>query len=111
MKQSFEDTNLNYRLVDFETLKKTDLDYNVNYKFDPSYSYKGRILDISLKRIKIFGELYDADKNNENITIELFNNEINFFIKGKITKKTPSKEVYGFYIIDVNIDFNYGFAD
>jgi len=111
MKHHYEDPNLNYKIINSEKLKKTDLDYNINYKFDPAYSYKGRILDASLKSIRIFGELSEADKSRENLTVELFNNEINFFIKGNVLKITPSKEVNGIYIIDVNIEFNYGFVD
>ncbi|MBN2547078.1 MAG: hypothetical protein JXB50_14850 [Spirochaetes bacterium] len=111
MKRHYEDTNLNYKLIDSKKLKETDMDHNVVYKFGSAYSYNGRIIDVSLKSIRIFGELSAADKNKENITVELFNNDINFFIKGKVIKITESKEVYGFFIIDANINFNYGFVD
>lgn len=109
-KKLYEDEVKSKIKITFDTIRKSKLNYELFYKFDNNI-FRGKLIEASLKEIKIFGELFEEDKNKENIIIEMFTKKSNFFIKGKIIKKEESKEVQGFYIITIELPFSYPFIN
>jgi hypothetical protein len=53
--------------------------------------------------VKILGEIFEEYFSNENIILEFFSRGNNFFIKGKVLGKDPSKEMQGLYTLTIEI--------
>lgn len=111
MRRLYDDEKKSSVVIGFDAIKNTKLDYEVIYKFDNRNVFRGKIIEASLKKIKIVGELFQEYFSNENIILEFFSRGNNFFIKGKVLGKEPSKEMQGLYTLTIEIPFSYPFID